>query len=778
MKKARYIEPLGKEQDPEIIGNKALSLLFLKKNNFAIPLTWVLNSNALEDFRILGNEFLETLKDELKFLPGSVYAVRSSTSVEDSRDLSHAGQFQTFLNVSGRENILQAIREVWDSSQAGNIPAPDSSAAKDKIKCAVILQEMIPAKLSGVSFSKNPVNSNHEIIIEAVEGHGDDLVQKGVNPLRWRIRKNKIAEGIKEDKFLRVITEVGAKTRKIARLYKEQVDVEWAFDGKKLYFLQVRPLTAKGEIPVYSNKMAKEMLPGQVKPLVWSVNIPLVNGTWIDIISKITGQVNVRPEELAKSFYYRTYFNVGALSRLFSEFGISAESLEDLLTGDEKKHPSFRPGFRILRHGFRIIRFIRAIFKFEKFFLREFPEVQTAFRDMERKIQDEFSVGQYHALYEELFILSKRIVYLNIMVPIRMQILNSRLKKKLKKAGVDYELLDFNNDFPELVDISPLPALARIKVMIDELSPDIKARIKSYRDLAAYSETDKIAGEIGSFIHTFGHFSESGNDFSYKKWEEDPELVFDMILNSPSIIKKKDLSGFENITQTTGPSRRLHRMYRKTGKYRVYREKVSSLYTYGYGQFRKLFHRVGEELKQSGILEDKDDIFFLDRQEIDEALGLKDNIDLKDFKTIIAGRKDEMDATKDFTLPTVIFGEKAPVLEIGNQKNFYGVGSSAGIFTGKARIIRKLSDFRQKDKGAVLIIPFSDVSWSPILMQAGAIVSEAGGMLSHCSILARESGIPTLVSVENACAIPDGSFVTVDGSNGILTLYDNGDPNF
>ncbi|MBE0652866.1 MAG: hypothetical protein IH594_03650, partial [Bacteroidales bacterium] len=541
----RYIEPLGKEQDPEIIGNKALSLLFLKKNSFTIPPTWVLNSSALKDFRNLGCKFLETLKDELNFLPDSKYAVRSSTSVEDSRDLSHAGQFGTLLNVSGRENLLLAIQEVWNSSQDEYCHSSDSFQSAEKIKCAVVLQEMVPAILSGVSFSKNPVNSNHEIIIEAVEGHGEDLVQKGINPLRWRIRKNKITEGKKEGNFLRVIPEVGAKTLKIARLYKEHVDVEWAFDGRKLYFLQVRPLTGKSEVPVYSNKMAKEMLPGQIKPLVWSVNIPLVNGTWIDIISKITGQVNVLPEELAKSFYYRTYFNVGALSRLFSEFGISAESLEDLLTGDEKKHPSFRPGFRILRHGFRIIQFIRSILKFEKFFLLEFPELKTAFRDMERKIQDEFSANQYQALYEELFILSKRIVYLNIMVPIRMQILNSGLKKKLKKAGVDYELLDFNADFPELVDISPLPALAKIKAMIDELPADLKTGIKSYRDLSAYSETDIIYREIGNFIQTFGHFSESGNDFSYKKWEEDPELVFDMILSSPPITKKKDLSGFE-----------------------------------------------------------------------------------------------------------------------------------------------------------------------------------------------------------------------------------------
>lgn len=72
----------------------------------------------------------------------------------------------------------------------------------------------------------------------------------------------------------------------------------------------------------------------------------------------------------------------------------------------------------------------------------------------------------------------------------------------------------------------------------------------------------------------------------------------------------------------------------------------------------------------------------------------------------------------------------------------------------------------------MVIIPFSDVSWTPVLCKAGAIVAESGGMLSHCSIIAREMGIPSLVSVDNACALQDEVLVTVDGSNGLLTVHD------
>jgi pyruvate,water dikinase len=76
-------------------------------------------------------------------------------------------------------------------------------------------------------------------------------------------------------------------------------------------------------------------------------------------------------------------------------------------------------------------------------------------------------------------------------------------------------------------------------------------------------------------------------------------------------------------------------------------------------------------------------------------------------------------------------------------------------------------------RGDVLVIPFSDVSWTPVLMKAGAIVSESGGMLSHCSIIARELGIPALVSVDSACSLEEGALVTVDASNGVLIVHDH-----
>ncbi len=66
----------------------------------------------------------------------------------------------------------------------------------------------------------------------------------------------------------------------------------------------------------------------------------------------------------------------------------------------------------------------------------------------------------------------------------------------------------------------------------------------------------------------------------------------------------------------------------------------------------------------------------------------------------------------------------------------------------------------------MLIIPFSDVGWTPLFAKAGAVVAESGGMLSHSSIVAREYGIPCVVSVPGAMRIEDGTMLTVDGYSG------------
>jgi len=754
-------------------GNKANSLIFLHHYGFNIPLTYLVTTQAYDRYLKADDSLTDSLKKEIEALPEKIWAVRSSTTAEDSHEFSLAGQFQTVMNVKGSEAILSAVRKVWDSASFLNDNEYIRKTGVSAIRCGVIIQEMIPARLAGVSFSRNPVTNQNETVIEAVEGAGEELVQKGATPMRWRIRKDTVNEGDDQYPMFHVIRKVASDTAKLKRYYGNHIDIEWVYDGNHLYYLQLRHITARHEVPVYSCKMAREMLPGQIKPLVWSVNVPMVNSTWIGLLEEITGPLDTRPEDLAKTFYYQAYFNIAVLGKILGKFGMPPDSLEKFMSGTQSGGHSFRPGPRTFRHTFRIIRFIRSKMTFEKTFLREYEKLKTLCYDHADRITREFSTASFSRLYSMLFETGRRLAYLNIITPMLATMYHKSLRKKLNKAGLDYDKLDFRKDFPLLKEYEPLPYMLDIKKGIGALPEEIRHKCTSMAALQTIPETKEISGSIDMFLKLFGHFSESGTDFSYTKWEEDPEGVLRMIISSDELTRNHELYTPDSARERgirIPPS--LRKAYLKAGRFKVYREQISSLYIYGYGLFRKLFLMAGQEMVSKGILADAEEIFYLNLSEVDGIMNSTESPEAIGYHERAIQRKREMDDTKDIVLPVVIYGEEAPLPETGRSKNHSGTGTSPGSYTGKTRVVRKVSEFETVSKGDVILIPFSDVSWTTVLAKAGAIVSETGGMLSHCSIIAREMGIPALVSVPNACALGSGLTVTVNGSNGIMTVHD------
>ncbi|MFI6512047.1 PEP/pyruvate-binding domain-containing protein [Streptosporangium sp. NPDC050855] len=99
-----------------------------------------------------------------------------------------------------------------------------------------------------------------------------------------------------------------------------------------------------------------------------------------------------------------------------------------------------------------------------------------------------------------------------------------------------------------------------------------------------------------------------------------------------------------------------------------------------------------------------------------------------------------------------------------------GTPGSRGVVTGPARIVRGLGDFARVHPGDVLVCPFTDPAWTPLLRIAAGVVTETGGVLSHAAIVAREHGIPAVLGVPDATGtLHDGGTVTVDGTAGTVT---------
>jgi pyruvate,water dikinase len=274
------------------------------------------------------------------------------------------------------------------------------------------------------------------------------------------------------------------------------------------------------------------------------------------------------------------------------------------------------------------------------------------------------------------------------------------------------------------------------------------------------------------FMNRFGHLSDSGNDFSRVSWRETPELVLGMIKSMETSRRAREMEGKEALREFLEEKRMNEFIYSRAMRYQEYRELVNSLYTYGYSQFRRYFLHLASLLENEGILDNRNDIFYLEYQEILSLIDGKS--DVRDAKKRIAQRKTEMEEFADFALPEVIFGDTPP-LNIDQRrvgKEMTGVASSGGTYVGPAKIVTGLADFTKIEEGDVLVIPYSDVSWTPLFSKAKAVVSESGGLLAHCSIVAREYGIPAVVSVHGAMSIEDGATLAVDGNNGLVILLE------
>ena len=163
-------------------------------------------------------------------------------------------------------------------------------------------------------------------------------------------------------------------------------------------------------------------------------------------------------------------------------------------------------------------------------------------------------------------------------------------------------------------------------------------------------------------------------------------------------------------------------IYRRARQFRLFREQISSIYTYTYGLFRVYFLALGRKMFANGLVDLPEDVFFLTRPELQDVVqGIP-----KDYCELIRQRKEEIEHCRDVVLPTVIYGDEPPPLEPATGERFTGTPTSRGYYTGPARIVQGISDFNKVCEGDVLVVPFSDVSWTPLFARAGAVVAEFG----------------------------------------------------
>ena len=757
-----YIKKLTSSSYKKIsnmVGRKIRMTSYAQHLKLNVPESYCICFEAFDEYKKNPEKFRVEIKKEIEeMLRGEKkYAVRSSASIEDSPDFSFAGQFDTYLNLQGVDEIVNGICNVFNSVE--NIRIKEYLKAQ-KIssvpKMSVLIQEMVDSKYSGVLFSKNPINGLNQTIIEAVEGFGEKLVGKGITPYRWIYGWGKFFKKPSDcmlDKM--VIEKLIDWSEKAKKHLGKAIDIEWSYDGGDLYILQIRNITTLKNVNIYSNKISKGFMPGMYKPLVWSINVPMINGAWKKLFTELIGKNDLDIMHLAKSFYFRSYFNMGIIGDIFELLGMPRETLE-LLLGiyPDSNANFFKPSLKTFKYFPRMFVFVLSKLNFKNQadkFINDYKAFCNGY-DLERI--KKLSTEELFEEAEELREINKRGAYYNIIIPLMTNLYNKNLIKYIEKRGYDKGIIEHLSDIDELSDIEPNRMIEIIREKIDPLDENEKKKIEE-NGFDKYPNSE-LSNLYKKFIKNFGHLSDSGNDFSQPHWRESEQMVVNMIFSHKSLSNKK--------LPEIPDDKKLKRKIKKVKRLRIMKENMSFYYTKGYSFFREVFLNLGSRLAEIGIIEEREDIFYIDYH----SLSTERN---KNRKNEVKEIKNDYIKYEHIQLPQVIYGDNIPepIIVSKGEKELNGIAASSGYYKGEVKVVRGNNDFKSVNDGDVLVIPFSDISWSPIFVKAGAIISESGGILSHSAIIAREYKIPAVVSVENAMSIfKNNEKIFVDGYTGVV----------
>ena len=743
---------LDDDLDEEVVGAKSATLSQIKRWGYAVPKGWVL---APDDDPT-------PLIDFLQPSPLSPLVVRSSAIGEDSQQASAAGQYETILNVISKVELRQAIAQVQASyNHPSAVEYRHRSSSEDRAM-GVLIQQQIQSVFSGVAFSRDPISQQGEaVVIEAISGSPTQIVSGKVTPEQYRVvvadneklsclqfeGNGKVPEAL--------IKQVAYLARRLERRYLGvPQDIEWSYDGQNLWVLQARPITTL--LPLWTRKIAAEVIPGVIHPLTWSINSPLTCGVWGEIFSIVLGD-RAKGLDFAKTatlHYSRAYFNASLLGEIFLGMGLPPESLEFLTRGASMSKP---PIDSTLANLPGLTKLLKREIDLDRDFKSDYRQVFIpGLTQLSNVVIEELSLDQLLARIDLILDLLHRGTYYSILAPLSAAIRQSVL-------GAKAEEID-NSVTPEVASLRAMRLLAADAREI-LIAGNYEFKLEQvFAQLAETPAGERILYEFNELIEDYGYLSEVGTDISVPTWRENPQIVrqlFIQLLQAPESPNLDD--------SRTEQANLVQKRVDLKGR-------VTEVYSRLLAELRWTFLALEQIWLQSGVLTQQGDIFFLKLEEI-RHLAINPDVAFRNhIRELIENRRSQfLQDSQIPQIPPVVYGYNPPhpikpVID-SSDNILLGIPASQGQIQGRVKVLRTLQEAHNIDKNTILVVPYTDSGWSPVLVQAGGVISEVGGKLSHGAIIAREYGIPAVMDVRGATyLLQDGQQVRIDGYKGTVEI--------
>ncbi|MBD2137551.1 glycerol-3-phosphate acyltransferase [Anabaena sp. FACHB-1237] len=752
------IMSLNDELDPEIVGTKAANLSQIKRWGYSVPKGWVLPPH--EDPRAL----IEYLQPS----PLSPLVVRSSAIGEDTETASAAGQYQSILNVTNAEELREAIAQVRESYHHPVAVKYRNDRHVKEASMSVLIQQQVQSIYSGVAFSRDPISQQGEAtIIEAMNGSATQVVSGKMTPEEYRVvvvgdKKLSCSEFTGNGKIPpALIKQVAYIARGLEKRYRGiPQDVEWSYDGQVFWVLQTRPITTL--LPIWTRKIAAEVIPGIIHPLTWSINCPLTCGVWAEFFSLVLGEKtsSLNFGNMATLHYSQAYFNATLLGEIFLAMGLPPESLEFLTRGGSISKPPLNSTLSNLPG---LTKLLKRELDLEKDFKWDYRQVFIPeLTKLSNIVIEELSAEQLLTRVDIILELLKKGTYYSILAP-----LSAAIRQMI--LGISQEAID-HSVTPEMASLRSLQILAlETKEILNTHNYEIEPE-NIFSHLAEIPEGRKIITEFNELIEDYGYLSQVGTDIAVPTWKEKPEMVQQLFIQ---IIQNNEIKSLNDVGEKRSMIQRRVDL----------KGRVTEVYSRLLAELRWTFLALENIWLKSGIFTQTNDIFFLEIEEIRDLVVQEHRLDFASREQLLDNILDKIEHRRSQYLqdsqikviPTIVYGNNppSPVIPTINPSEsvLRGIPASQGKIQGRVKILRNLQAATNIDKNTILVVPYTDSGWAPMLVQAGGIIAESGGKLSHGAIIAREYGIPAVMDIKDATYIlEDGQQVTIDGSLGIVEL--------
>ena len=751
----------------------------------------------------------------------AAYAVRSSATAEDLPTASFAGQQDSYLNVVGPAEVLAHVSRCFASlfTERAVIYRLRNGFDDRKVQMAVVVQRMVFPQAAGLLFTADPVSSDRTVVsVEASFGLGEALVAGLVNPDVYRVRGDAVVAKTVGEKRLAIharpdggteeravaadrreepaltdaqVVRLARLGRRIEAHFGRPQDIEWCLADDEFRIVQSRPITTLFPIPaaddddnhVYISVGHQQMMTDAMKPLglsMWQLTTrrPMAEAggrLFVDVTSMLASPAS--REALVTGMGRSDPLIADALRTVLDRgdfIPVKPDEEAEMPVGSEPATIETDPAIvsELVDRGQASIAALRRAIgstsgpELFDFILADLPELRRTLFDP-RGLQ---------------------VILAGMQASWR---LNELLETWLgEKNAVD----TLTQSVPGNVTSEMGLALLDVADVIRPY-PDVVAFLAQVSDegfldaLPAVAGGREAAGAIGAFLDQYGMRCVGEIDVTRPRWSERPSSLLPLMLGNvrnfepgagPRLfdegLRKAEAKEQDVLTRLRawpdgeGKAAEAKRLIDRIRTFSGYREYPKYGMVSRYFAYKLALLAEADRQVQAGLLEDREDIFFLTFQEFHAAVRTHrmDN-------RLIAERKDAFRSYQALTPPRVLTSDGEAVA--GSYRRgglpagaLTGLPVSAGTVEGRARVILDLAD-ADLVAGDILVTAYTDPSWTPAFVTISGLVTEVGGLMTHGAVIAREYGLPAVVGVQRATrTIRDGQRIRVNGTDGVVEI--------